>query len=94
MFRVLVPTEPKPCQAPAEVELGRGSLTRLFTLGFLLTARMSLRERARPGLGIFDLIRHKHHGDSAVLCAFDLVELDGEGFAPLLDRVSQAQASW
>jgi len=174
VFRVLVPTEPKPCQAPAEVELGRGSLTRLFTLGFLLTARMSLRERTRPGLGIiepclpspakappggpgwiheikhdgmrimarrdgagvrlitrhgndftlfvvtavtalparslliigeaivtngdgltvFDLIRHKHHGDSAVLCAFDLIELDGEGFAPLLDRVSQAQASW
>jgi bifunctional non-homologous end joining protein LigD len=27
---------------------------------------------------VFDLIRHKRHGDSAVLCAFDLIELDGE----------------
>jgi bifunctional non-homologous end joining protein LigD len=30
------------------------------------------------GLAVFDLIRHKHHGDAAVLVAFDLVELDGE----------------
>jgi bifunctional non-homologous end joining protein LigD len=30
------------------------------------------------GLAVFDLIRHKRHGDAAVLCAFDLVELDGE----------------
>ena len=27
---------------------------------------------------MFDLIRHKRHGDAAVLCAFDLIELDGE----------------
>ena len=27
---------------------------------------------------MFDLIRHKRHGGSAVLCAFDLIELDGE----------------
>jgi ATP-dependent DNA ligase len=30
------------------------------------------------GLAVFDLIRHKRHGDSAVLVAFDLIELDGE----------------
>jgi bifunctional non-homologous end joining protein LigD len=30
------------------------------------------------GLAVFDLIRHKRHGDAAVLSAFDLVELDGE----------------
>ena len=30
------------------------------------------------GLAVFDLIRHKRHGDAAVLCAFDLIELDGE----------------
>jgi bifunctional non-homologous end joining protein LigD len=29
-------------------------------------------------LAVFDLIRHKRHGDAAVLCAFDLIELDGE----------------
>ena len=30
------------------------------------------------GLAVFDLIHHKHHGDAAVLVAFDLIELDGE----------------
>jgi bifunctional non-homologous end joining protein LigD len=30
------------------------------------------------GLAVFDLIRHKRHGDAAVLAAFDLIELDGE----------------
>jgi len=29
-------------------------------------------------LAVFDLIRHKRYGDAAVLCAFDLIELDGE----------------
>ncbi len=30
------------------------------------------------GLAVFDLIRHKRYGDAAVLCAFDVIELDGE----------------
>jgi ATP-dependent DNA ligase len=30
------------------------------------------------GLAVFDLIRHKRDGQGAVLCAFDLIELDGE----------------
>ena len=30
------------------------------------------------GLAVFDLIRHKRHGDAAVLVAFDLIELDGD----------------
>ena len=30
------------------------------------------------GLAVFDLIRHKRHGDAAVLWAFDLIELDGD----------------
>jgi bifunctional non-homologous end joining protein LigD len=30
------------------------------------------------GLAVFDLIRRMRHSDKAVLCAFDLVELDGE----------------
>jgi hypothetical protein len=33
---------------------------------------------ATQKLAVFDLIRHKRDGDSAVLCAFDLIELDGE----------------
>ncbi len=30
------------------------------------------------GLAVFDLIRHKRHGDAAVLVAFDLLELNGK----------------
>ena len=30
------------------------------------------------GLSVFDLIRYRHHDHAAVLCAFDLIELDGE----------------
>src|SRR5262249_56371837 len=30
------------------------------------------------GLAVFDLIRHNRHGGAAVLCAFDLIELDSE----------------
>jgi bifunctional non-homologous end joining protein LigD len=29
------------------------------------------------GLAVFDLIRRQQHGGAAVLCAFDLIELDG-----------------
>ena len=30
------------------------------------------------GLGVFDLLRDWKHNDVAVLCAFDLIELDGQ----------------
>jgi ATP-dependent DNA ligase len=30
------------------------------------------------GLAVFDLIRRQRHGGAAVLCAFDLIELEGE----------------
>jgi bifunctional non-homologous end joining protein LigD len=30
------------------------------------------------GLSVFDLIRYRQHDSAAVLCAFDLIELDGE----------------
>jgi len=40
------------------------------------------------GLAVFDLIRHKRHGDDAVLVAFDLITLDGEDLRrrPIEDR--------
>ena len=40
------------------------------------------------GLAVFDLIRHQRHGADAVLCAFDLIELDGEDLrrAPIEQR--------
>jgi bifunctional non-homologous end joining protein LigD len=31
----------------------------------------------RNGLSVFDLIRYRQHDHAAVLCAFDLIELDG-----------------
>jgi len=31
----------------------------------------------QDGLSVFDLIRYRHHDNAAVLCAFDLIELDG-----------------
>ena len=30
------------------------------------------------GLSVFDLIRYRHHDHAAVLCAFDLIELEGK----------------
>jgi bifunctional non-homologous end joining protein LigD len=30
------------------------------------------------GLAVFELVRRARHGDAAVLCAFDLIHLDGE----------------
>ena len=44
------------------------------------------------GLAVFDLIRHKRHGGAAVLCAFDLIELDGEDLRRSTIEVLQAQA--
>ena len=40
------------------------------------------------GLSVFDLIRYRHHDHPAVLCAFDLIELDGKDlrWARLEDR--------
>jgi bifunctional non-homologous end joining protein LigD len=34
------------------------------------------------GLSVFDLIRYRQHDAAAVLCAFDLIELDGEDMRP------------
>ena len=40
------------------------------------------------GLAVFDLVRRARHGEDAVLCAFDLIELDGEDLRrrPIEDR--------
>ncbi|MGC1717123.1 MAG: DNA ligase [Xanthobacteraceae bacterium] len=40
------------------------------------------------GLAVFELIRRSRHGDDAVLCAFDLIELEGEDLRrkPIEDR--------
>ena len=40
------------------------------------------------GLAVFDLLRRRWHGDDVILCAFDLLELDGQDMrrAPLEER--------
>ena len=40
------------------------------------------------GLAVFDLLRRRWHGDEVMLCAFDLLELDGQDMrrAPLEER--------
>ncbi len=40
-------------------------------------------------LAAFELLRRRRHLVDAELCAFDLIELDGENFAPAADRASQ-----
>jgi ATP-dependent DNA ligase len=39
-------------------------------------------------LAVFDLLRRRRHGDDVILCAFDLLELDGQDMrrAPLEER--------
>jgi bifunctional non-homologous end joining protein LigD len=41
------------------------------------------------GLSNFDLLRSWRHDHAAVLCAFDLIELDGKEYAPGASRRSQ-----
>ena len=42
----------------------------------------------KTGLSVFDLIRNLRHGNAATLCAFDLIEIDGEDLRrqPIEDR--------
>jgi ATP-dependent DNA ligase len=43
---------------------------------------------ATTGLSVFDLIRYRQHDRAAILCAFDLIELDGKDIrsTPLEER--------
>jgi bifunctional non-homologous end joining protein LigD len=52
------------------------AVTRLPAHSFLLDGEAIVTNER--GLAVFDLIRHKRHGDDAVLIAFDLIEVDGE----------------
>jgi bifunctional non-homologous end joining protein LigD len=52
------------------------AVTRLPAHSFLLDGEAIVTNER--GLAVFDLIRHKRHGDEAVLIAFDLIELEGE----------------
>src|SRR5881227_3118398 len=50
--------------------------TALSARSFLIDGEAIVTNR--DGLAVLDLIRHDRHGGGAVLCAFDLIELDGE----------------
>ena len=52
------------------------AVTALRARSFLIDGEAIVTDG--DGLAVFDLIRHKRHGDAAVLIAFDLIELDGE----------------
>jgi bifunctional non-homologous end joining protein LigD len=60
----------------ARFPLAVDAVTRLPAHSFLLDGEAIVTNDR--GLAVFDLIRHKRHGDDAVLIAFDLIELDGE----------------
>ncbi|MFZ2075324.1 MAG: DNA ligase [Xanthobacteraceae bacterium] len=56
--------------------LAAAAVTALPARSFLIDGEAIVTNS--DGLAVFDLIRHKRHGDAAVLIAFDLIELDGE----------------
>jgi bifunctional non-homologous end joining protein LigD len=60
----------------ARFPLAVEAVTRLPANSFLLDGEAIVTNER--GLAVFDLIRHKRHGDDAVLLAFDLIELEGE----------------
>jgi bifunctional non-homologous end joining protein LigD len=60
----------------ARFPLAVDAVTRLPAHSFLLDGEAIVTNER--GLAVFDLIRHKRHGENAVLVAFDLIELDGE----------------
>jgi ATP-dependent DNA ligase len=43
------------------------------------------------GLAVFDLLRRQWHGDDVILCAFDLLELDGRDMRRLPNRGAQGR---
>jgi len=52
------------------------AVSRLPAHSFLLDGEAIVTNER--GLAVFDLIRHRRHGEDAVLIAFDLIELEGE----------------
>ncbi len=67
------------------------AVTRLPALSFLIDGEEIVTNG--DALVVFALIRHKRHGDAAVLCAFDLIELDGKDLRRSSIECSQAQTS-
>jgi len=60
----------------AQFPLAAAAVTALPGRSFLLDGEAIVTNG--NGLAVFDLIRRKRHSGAAVLCAFDLIELEGE----------------
>jgi bifunctional non-homologous end joining protein LigD len=62
--------------------------TRRFPLAAAAVSALPVRSCLLEGEAIFDLIRRTRHGAEAVLCAFDLLELNGKDLrcAPIEHR--------
>jgi bifunctional non-homologous end joining protein LigD len=70
----------------ARFPLAAGALAALPGRSFLIDGEAIVTND--KGLAVFDLIRRARNGGAAVLCAFDLIELDGEDLrrAPIEHR--------
>jgi ATP-dependent DNA ligase len=70
----------------ARFPLAAAAVTALPGRSFLIDGEAIVTDGR--GLAVFELIRRSRHGDDAVLCAFDLVELEGEDLRrwPIEDR--------
>jgi bifunctional non-homologous end joining protein LigD len=70
----------------ARFPLAAGAIAALPGRSFLIDGEAIVTDD--KGLAVFELIRRARNGDAAVLCAFDLIELDGEDLrrAPIEHR--------
>jgi bifunctional non-homologous end joining protein LigD len=66
--------------------LAAAAVTALPGRSFLIDGEAIVTDDS--GLAVFELIRRQRHGAAAVLCAFDLIELEGEDLrrAPIEQR--------
>ena len=72
---------------------GRGSLAKLPVRSCLIDGEAIVCDA--NGLAVFDLLRRRWHSDDVILCAFDLLELDGEDLRrePIEERKGTGEAA-
>jgi ATP-dependent DNA ligase len=70
----------------ARFPLAAAAVTSLPGRSFLIDGEAIVTDD--KGLAVFEFVRRARHGGNAVLCAFDLIELDGEDLRrrPIEDR--------
>ena len=70
----------------ARFPLAAAAVTALPGRSFLIDGEAIVTDD--KGLAVFELVRRARHGDDAVLCVFDLIELEGEDLRrrPIEDR--------